>query len=203
MKDAPIPCELVDWPHFYALARTLAHKIRESAFSPDLLVAIGRGGYAPGRILSDLLGIMDLTSFKIEHYRGTARVSEARVRYPLSAPVSGRRILLVDDVSDTGETFQAAIAHLLGQGDPAELRTAAIDHKVISTYQPHYHARSVEGWRWIIYPWAVVEDTGSFIAAMVPRLSEPEEIAARIERDHRVRIPVDSIRDALALLDLE
>jgi len=75
----------VSWATVHGLARRLAAKIADSGYRPDLIVAIGRGGYVPGRLLSDWLGIMDLTSFKIEHYRHAEKQRAAQVRYPLPA----------------------------------------------------------------------------------------------------------------------
>ncbi len=61
-------CELVSWEQFRALARQLALRVQSSGFRPDMIVAIGRGGYMPARLLSDYLDIYSLSGFKIEHY---------------------------------------------------------------------------------------------------------------------------------------
>ena len=91
-------------------------------------MAIGRGGYLPARIVSDYLDVYDLASIRIEHYRGVRRERAARVRYPLTADVAGKRVLLIDDVSDSGDTFAVAIRHLQAHGEPAALRTAVLHH---------------------------------------------------------------------------
>jgi len=77
--------ELVSWEQFRTLARQLALLVRSSGFKPDMIVAIGRGGYMPARVLSDYLDIYNLSGFKIEHYRRAQKQVQARVRYPLSA----------------------------------------------------------------------------------------------------------------------
>ena len=197
----PIPCEVISWSRFYALARRLARQVRESGYRPDTIVAIGRGGYMPARILSDFLGLMDLTTFKIEHYTGAQKKGGAVVRYPLAADLSGRRVLLVDDVSDSGETFATAIAHLKTRGEPAEVRTAVLHHKVVSRYTPDYYVQRIVKWRWIIYPWAVAEDLASFIRAMRPRPADAAEIAERLAADHGVRVSRAVLLDVLAMLD--
>jgi len=73
------PCELITWEGFYKLSRMLAFLIRQSGFRPDLIVAIGRGGYMPARILSDYLGLMDLASMRILHYRGAHKEPQAKI----------------------------------------------------------------------------------------------------------------------------
>jgi hypothetical protein len=181
------------------LARKLSRKIVDSGYRPEVIVAIGRGGWVPGRILSDFLDQMDLTSFKIEHYRNAQKAKAAQVRYPLAADVAGRRVLLVDDVADSGETFTVALEHLNSRGAPAELRTAVLHYKTSSPYVPDYYAKKVVKWRWIIYPWAVAEDIGSFIRAMKPRPAGPDEVAWRLAAEHGLRVPRKLLLDMLAL----
>lgn len=199
MTNPPIPCELITWGEVERLARRLALAVRASGFVPDLLVAIGRGGYPAARLLSDYLGILDLTEVKIEHYRGTQKAPEARVRYPLRAPVGDRQILLIDDVTDTGDSFRVAIAHLGSLGTPRAVRTAALHHKSVSPFVPDYCGRKLVRWRWLIYPWAQIEDLSALIRAMVDRPATPEAIAARLATDHGIRITPARVREVLAL----
>lgn len=197
---AGIPCEMITWGRFYALCRRLAAAVRESGFRPDAIVAIGRGGWMPGRVLSDLLGEMNLTEFKVEHYHGARREPLARVRYPLAADLTGLRVLLVDDVSDTGDTYRVGLEHLHAASRPREVRTAALHHKVVSTFEPDLYAARVVRWRWIIYPWAVVEDLAGLIAAMDPRPETIEAMGARLRADHRISAPRRALEDVAALL---
>jgi hypoxanthine phosphoribosyltransferase len=196
----PIRCEAVSWNAVATLAHRLAAKIVDSGYNPDLIVAIGRGGYVPGRLLSDWLGIMDLTSFKIEHYRHAEKQRAARVRYPLPESVAGRRVLLVDDVADSGETFAVALAHLAERGPPAEARSAVLHYKTVSPYRPDYFARTVRDWRWILYPWAVMEDVGSFIRAMDPPPADVDEAAQRLAAERGLRLPRRLLADLMAAL---
>lgn len=129
----PTPCELISWNGACDLCRQLVGKIRKAGYHPDIIVAIGRGGYMPARILSDYLDLMNLTSFKIEHYRGLHKEPAAQIRYPLSADLTGQQVHLVDDVSDSGDTFKLAMKHLWERG-AAEVRTAALHHKVVSSF---------------------------------------------------------------------
>lgn len=195
-----IPCELIEWPRVNALSRQLAHQIRDTHVNIDMIVAIGRGGYMPARLLSDLLGIFNLASFKIEHYRGAQKGSTALVKYGLIAPVDGQHILLVDDVSDSGDTFHVAIEHIQSLGSPEQIHTAVLHHKVVSSFVPDFYAEKVEQWRWIIYPWAVTEDLASFISAMLPTTDSVEQIASYLKQTHGIEVSVEHIHDALRLL---
>jgi len=196
-----IPCEIVGWEEVHNLARDLAFRIRDDGFDPEIIVALGRGGWIPGRLLSDYLGNLNLTEFKVEHYTGTEKQPVARVRYPLTAEVADRRVLLVDDVTDTGDSFGVALAHVHSRGQPREIRTVALHHKTISPYVPYYFGREVVEWRWIIYPWAMVEDLTALIGGSDGRPSDVDAIADRLERDHGIRISLEMVRDVLALMD--
>ena len=195
-----IPCEIIDWSRYNTLSRQLAHHIREARVNVDMIVAIGRGGYMPARLLSDLLGVFNLASFKIEHYRGAHKDRAAQVKYPLSAPVDGQNILLVDDVSDSGDTFNVAFKHIQSLGTPEHIHTAVLHHKVVSSYIPDFYAEKVEQWHWIIYPWAVTEDLASFIAAMPLKTDAIEEISAYLKQTHGIDASVEHIQDAMRLL---
>jgi hypoxanthine phosphoribosyltransferase len=198
------PYEVLTWDAFYGLARGLAHKIRDSGYVPDMIVAIGRGGYVPARILSDQLDIANLTSFKIEHYRRIHKSPQAVIRYPLSAEVNDRRILLVDDVTDTGDTFSAAIRHLRERGNPRDIKTAVLDHKTVSPFVPDYYVRVISDWHWIIYPWAVVEDLTAIGSNLTPRAQNPEDLARYLDESFRIRVPTEILDDVLhVLLEME
>jgi hypoxanthine phosphoribosyltransferase len=73
-------CEMVSWEYFSTLAKTLAQRIKQSGFRPDLVIAIGRGGYV-------LLGVstiyLDLDQFQVEHQNGCRRKPAVTVRFPL------------------------------------------------------------------------------------------------------------------------
>ena len=180
-----IPCELVSWTQVQDLARELAFSIRGSGFRPELIVAVGRGGYIPGRLVSDYLNNLNLTEFKVEHYTATDKEPEARVRYPLTADPTGLRVLLVDDVTDTGDSFEVAVGHVRSRGEPAELRTAVLHHKTVSPFVPDYYASHVTDWRWIIYPWAFIEDLSALIRKMGLPAPDVQTVAARLAQDPR------------------
>jgi len=189
----------MSWERFYALARRLALAVHDAGFQPDLIVAIGRGGYMPARVLSDYLDVYDLTDIRIEHYRGVRKQRLARVRYPLPAAITGRRVLLVDDVNDSGDSLQAALQHLREHGEPAGLQTAVLHHKSVSRLMPDFYAEEVREWRWIIYPWAVMEDLRSFLGAMDPPPASAGEFARRLREQHGIDVDRPLLDDVLGL----
>lgn len=160
-------CELISFNEVLQLSRILARKIKASGYMPDLIVAIGRGGYVPGRLVSDFLLFNDLTSMKIEHYtRAADMLEETRIKFPIPVEIIGKKVLIVDDVTDTGETLKLAVDYALSL-NPASFRTAVLQHKTCSAFTPDFYAQKVLKWRWIIYPWARYEDLAGFTEKII------------------------------------
>ncbi len=192
-------CELISWEQFYELARALALEIHRAPFQPEVIVAISRGGCIPARILCDFLDVLDLDMIKIEHYHGVHKQKTAKLRYPLSADINNRRVLLIDDVSDTGDSLELAIQHLLKKGVPAELKTAVLHHKQVSSYAPDFHIELVQQWRWIIYPWAVLEDLRSILKNMDKPPATIEDFAKYLKQRHQLEVSGQTLGDVLTL----
>jgi hypoxanthine phosphoribosyltransferase len=193
-------CELVSNEMVFDLAWTLAERVRASGFAPDLVVAVSRGGFTPARVLCDVLGLFNLTSIRVVHYRGPAdKEPVATVRYPLCIPVEGQRLLVVDDVNDTGDTLRAARAHLESLG-PAEVRTAVLHEKVGSPVRADYAAGTIDEWRWLIYPWAVVEDVGAFLRRMEPSPRDAADADRRLRSDYGLEVPAPLLARLFTLI---
>lgn len=192
-------CELISNDVVYDLAWTVAGKVRASGFEPDLVIAISRGGFIPARVLCDVLGIFNLTSIRVVHYRGPADMEPvATVKYPVCIPVAGQRLLVVDDVNDTGDTLRAARAHLEALG-PAEVRMAVLHEKVGSPVRAEYAGGVIDEWRWLIYPWAVVEDLGGFLSQMDPPPMGTPEAKGRLRANYGLDVPEALLERLLTL----
>ncbi|HIQ50233.1 MAG TPA: phosphoribosyltransferase [Nanoarchaeota archaeon] len=156
-------CEFRSWENIYTLSRIVARKIRESNWEPDAIIGITRGGWVPARNLCDFLGVKDLFGVKIEHWGVTATPDgEAKLKWPLNVDLSGKKVLVVDDIIDTGESMLIAIEHIKTL-NPKEIRTAALFYIKGSKFIPDYFAEEIE-WKWIIFPWNVTEDLINLIS---------------------------------------
>ena len=187
-------CELISWSEVQRQCQRLAVLVRESGYLPDLIVAIGRGGYVPARLLCDYLDIMDLTSIKLEHYLpGAEKQEQTIIRYPLKADIRGLRVLLVDDVNDTGDTLVAATRHLQ-TFQPAGVRTAVIHEKDVSRTSADYYARRIVKWRWLIYPWAVSEDVKGFLKRMETLPESAEGAQKLLARQYNIKVPLQHLK---------
>lgn len=158
-----IKCKLVKWEEVVEWCRKLAEKIKESGWRPDLIVAIARGGYTPARLLCDFLDIHDLVSIQILHWGRAAEITaEAHVKYPYQLDLSGKKVLLVDDICDTGDSIIVAKKYILEKWRPAELKVGVMQWiSSVAKIKPDYYVEEIP-WIWYQYPWTRLEDTINF-----------------------------------------
>ncbi|ADN51222.1 phosphoribosyltransferase [Vulcanisaeta distributa] len=169
-----VPIRLVSWDEIAEWARVLSMKIKDSGWLPDIVVAIARGGYAPARLVCDYLGITDLISLQVVHWPSTAQVAEkAYIKYPLSVDLSGKKVLVIDDIVDTGDSIQLAKEHIERNNKNVEVRTAALQWiSTVAKFKPDYWAIEVRDWTWFVYPWNITEDTTNFIRRVLTEESK-------------------------------
>lgn len=156
---------LTNWDYIYSLCRNISTEIKCSGYEPDVIIALARGGWFAGRVLCDFLGLDDLSSLKIEHYIGDTAIDtgEPYIRYPLSnAVMEEKKVLIVDDIVDTGESMLSAKAYVENH-NPTEVRTASLQYLGSSKIDPDYVGERLEDWAWIVYPWNFVEDMTSIL----------------------------------------
>jgi hypoxanthine phosphoribosyltransferase len=167
-----------------------------------MVVAIGRGGYVPARLICDALDNMALTSIKIEHYlSGSEKQAQAIIRYPLCTEIKGCRVLVVDDVNDSGDTLQLAVEHIQ-TFLPGEVRTAVMHDKHVTHYKVDYFAKRIIKWRWLIYPWAVNEDVSAFTRRLSPPPQTLTEAQQGLKEQFGIHISLRLLRNINATSDL-
>ncbi len=166
-------CVVTTWEYMDGLCRRVAEQIKDDGFEPDVIVALARGGWFAGRVLCDLLGLDDLTSLKIEHYVGTAKKSgEVKIRYPLhESSVRGKKVLVVDDIADTGQSLLTAKLHVEENG-ASEVKTATLQLLSTSKFTPDYFGEYMEEWAWVIFPWNFIEDMIDLISKLMKTKEE-------------------------------
>jgi hypoxanthine phosphoribosyltransferase len=198
MDSDTFRCDLVSWEEAYRLGRVLAENIASSGYMPDLVIAIGRGGYVPARVICDFLLHDLLTSIKIEHW-GTAaqKRGKATVRFPVGIDIKGLSVLIIDDVTDTGDTLREAVAYIESLG-AREAKTGVLQHKSTATFEPDYYAQYMSDWKWIIYPWAVHEDLFGFTANILrQKACSINEIRSELARRYEIVIATPDLMPVL------
>jgi len=160
-------CKIVSFEEVHDMVRRVSEKVKASGYRPDTIVGLARGGWFPARLMCDFLGMTDLVSLKVEHWVETGKTKdEATIRYPLVADFSDRKILVVDDITDTGKSLIVSTEHLR-RLNPEEMRIAVMQYIPASKFRPDYFAEVVKVWTWFIYPWNWIEDTSTLIVRLL------------------------------------
>ncbi|MCE4613260.1 MAG: phosphoribosyltransferase [Desulfurococcales archaeon] len=162
---ARIPVKLVSWDEIVEWSRGLAELIQKSGWNPDIIVAVSRGGFVPARLLCDFLDVTDLLAVQSQHWVEAAKAAEkAILKYPYQIDAEGKRVLVVDDIVDTGDTIELAREFIKRSWKPAEVRTATLQWiSSVAKLKPDYYYLEVKEWTWFQYPWTRLEDVTQFI----------------------------------------
>lgn len=129
----------------------LSQNIQKASFNPDIIVGVSRGGWTPARVLSDLLENPEIANIKAEFYVGVEKTKkEPMITQSVSVDVESKRVLVVDDVSDTGRSLQVVKEYLLEKG-AKELRIATLYSKPWSVTLPDFYQKTTSCW--VIFPW--------------------------------------------------
>ena len=145
--------EVMTWDLFGSASRELAVKVAESGFEPDILLGIARGGLIPAGALAYALECKNLFTISVEFYTGVDQRLEVPVVLPpfLDArDLDDAKVLIVDDVADTGKTLE--LVYDFCSGHVKEARTAVLYQKPRSIIQCSYAWRETD--QWINFPWS-------------------------------------------------
>jgi hypoxanthine phosphoribosyltransferase len=146
--------EVPSFNQIYELLLCQAQKIF-GAYKPDEVVGIARGGLIPARILVDLLETPQLSILQVEFYTNISQTHpKPLLKHPLTASVAHKKVLLVDDIADTGQSLQFAKTYLQTQG-AREIKTATLYKKPHSTLTPDFYEKQTCSW--VVFPWDVKE----------------------------------------------
>jgi uncharacterized protein len=147
--------EVLTYEHFGFAVRDLAQQVAEDGFEPDLILAIARGGLGLAMGLGYALDVKNLSAVNVEFYTGV----DTRLDVPIMLPptpgaveLAGLKVLIADDVADTGKTLEHVRAFCADH--VAEARSAVVYAKSRSIVTPDYAWRKTD--RWIDFPWSVL-----------------------------------------------
>ena len=153
--SSEIEFEVPTWDQIYEMLLNLVEKIRKNGFKPDIIVGVSRGGWPPARVLSDLMGNPNLANVRAEFYLGVAETKEEPVlTQPVSMKVASKKVLVVDEVADTGKSLKLVKEHIIEQ-DATEVKIATVYYKPWSIVKPDYYEKETS--RWIVFPWETKE----------------------------------------------
>ncbi|HAM12106.1 MAG: phosphoribosyltransferase [Actinobacteria bacterium] len=145
--------ETLTWQGFGDATRELSRTIVADGFMPDVVVAIARGGLLPAGAIAYGLGIKNCGAINVEFYTGIGTVLPDPELLPPEmdmAYLDGRRVLLVDDVADSGRTLDLAVRLLTDRG--AIVRSVVIYTKPTTIIRPDWSWKDTD--LWIDFPWS-------------------------------------------------
>ena len=172
--------EVPSWEQIYELLLNLANRIRKANFRPDVIVGISRGGWPPARIMSDLLENPELANVKAEFYLGVAETKgEPVITQPVSVSVMGKKVLVVDDVADTGKSLRLVRSHLREHG-ATEVKIATIYYKPWSILTPDWYEKETSSW--VIFPWERKETVRNIVEKYKGQGKSIEEAKEKLVR---------------------
>lgn len=164
----------VSWEDYNCGIEKLALKVYQSGWQFDQVLCLARGGLRPGDVFSRIFDV-PLAILSTRSYReaaGTIRGSLDIARYiTITRGNLSGRILLVDDLVDSGVTLETVQKHLK-ERYPAvtEIRSAVLWWKACSVIKPDYHLDYLPTNPWIHQPFEDYDSLG------------PHQLAARIEK---------------------
>lgn len=151
--------EVLTYERFGEAVRELTTSIVESGYRPDWIVCIARGGLMLGGAIGYALPLKNIATLNVEFYTDV----DERLDVPVVLPpvldlvdLAHTKVLVVDDVADTGETLKLVVEMLAPSVE--EVRSAVLYEKSRSVVRPDYSWRKTDDW--INFPWSTLPPIG-------------------------------------------
>jgi uncharacterized protein len=148
--------EVMTWNELGRGARELAEAVADDGYVPDLILGVARGGLLVAGAVGYALGVKNTFTMNVEFYTGI----DERLELPMILPpvpelvdFQETKVLIADDVADTGATLQ--LVQEFCEGKVAEVRCAVLYEKPRSVVKCEYVWRRTD--QWIVFPWSADE----------------------------------------------
>jgi hypoxanthine phosphoribosyltransferase len=145
--------EILGWEVFGAASRELSQLVADDGYEPEMILSIARGGLLVGGAVGYALGVKNVYTMNVEFYTGVdERLDVPRILPPAPdfVDLDDARILIADDVADTGHTLRSVKEFCAGK--VGEVRVAVLYEKPTSLVSCEYVWRRTD--RWIDFPWS-------------------------------------------------
>ncbi|WP_297417818.1 phosphoribosyltransferase [Thermococcus sp.] len=128
----------------------LANEMKKH-FTPDLIVGIARGGLIPAVRLSHILGDIEVKVIDVKFYKDiNERMEKPVITIPLHGSLNDKKVVIVDDVSDTGKTLEVVIDEVKKAG-ASEVKVVCLSMKPWTKVVPDFYVFRTD--KWIVFPW--------------------------------------------------
>ncbi len=199
-------CKLVSFEEISEWTEDVSSQIRKCDCVPTVIIGLTRGGWIPARLLCDHLHVKKLYAVKTEHWGITAAPDgRALLTQECVVDVSKESVLIMDDITDTGESLTLAMNHLKEQ-KPRALKTATLLHIAHSKIKPDFYSEEIpeDRWTWFIFPWNLHEDLRTILPKTLYEPKSVPEIRRAFKKQFQIDVPGPLIRRTLQdLVDLK
>jgi hypoxanthine phosphoribosyltransferase len=155
----------VSYTKVHKLVKSLAERLMATGYNPDLIVAIGSGGFIPARILKTFINrpiyAVGISYYGVDH---THRDHPTKIQWidEVANQLTGKNILLIDEVDDTRTTLAYCVGELL-KYKPKEIAVLVLHNKLKkkdvempSEIKRYYVGEEIPD-EWIKYPWDAID----------------------------------------------
>ncbi|KUO91107.1 MAG: phosphoribosyltransferase [Thermocladium sp.] len=174
-----VELKVVTWNDVTTYLLHIVEEMGRDRFKPDIVVGIMRGGVVAARLIGDFLGVDSISSMEVKFYKGIGEQGdEPRITQPLTVAVEGKKVLVIDDIADSGNTLITAVEYIKNM-KPMQVKTATLLVKPWSKFKPDYYGG--ETTMWIVFPWELGEtlrELGSNSTQLVSKMDS--ELAGKI-----------------------
>ena len=172
--------KFLGWSDIDRACLSLYSQMHKNDYVPDVIIGLLRGGVIPARIMADYFGIMlGFFALDVKLYTGIGtRMGEPVIRYDFKdSDIEGKKILVVDDILDSGRTMNAVLEQLKGNS----IATATLFWKETAKDKRDYYAETSSEIEWIVYPWETME----FKREMQTKIGDKAKMEKPVIETHR------------------
>lgn len=144
--------------HCFELAIKIRHEFSDQKI--DYVISIQRGGAMMSKMFSDILDV-PIATIVVSSYADLQQAKKPFISQDISVDVQGKRVLIVDEICDTGETLLLVREHLQ-QFSPAAVKTVVMFLRPTAQFQPDFWA--AQSGKWVVFPGELVETAKALLS---------------------------------------
>ncbi|MCY3412351.1 MAG: phosphoribosyltransferase [Candidatus Heimdallarchaeota archaeon] len=169
---------VLNWEDSFEHAHILFEKMYQDDYRPDVIVAIARGGWIPGRLIADFFRTKNTANVKVDAYHDIAQENIApKITQQISIDIEDKHVLIIDDIADSGKSLQVVLDDFK-QRKPKSVKVATIFYKQSSIIIPDYYVQETDAW--VIFPFEYYESIQFFVGELKKENLEEKAIRNRL-----------------------
>ena len=130
--------------------QVLVDKCRD--YEPEILLAVARGGLTLAHLMSQALDMRNLYTLNSIHYEGDLKLDTFNI-FNIPDVSHAKKVLIVDDIVDSGETIREILKVLNEKFPNVEFRLATLFYKKTAVLKPDYYIKEAN--QWIDFFWEI------------------------------------------------